>query len=394
MLTKVHLGYVDDLPDGHRFDAATLIGVLHHLPGDEAKRHILRSIAARLLPGAPLILAGNRHAYADHPTLLAAWGERWRMQGSMPDEVRAKLGKILQVAGRGRVREADLVLLKPVLGGVPCKTSQRRPPPPWPVTSGAGRSRNTEGHLDRSARMRPATARSLLDRAIDLPCRPGCSGSNEGRPSRAGHRHPVQLRCRLCPPGAGDARLGDPRVAEAAGPARHPVLCRRRPRPGAIPHRGHRCRLRRHPGRSGAGGGRAAILGQRRLQAAARMDRGRDGAHGRAVRDREHRRHGRLAAGAGLPGQAAADRRRHRPGDGAHLPRRPAGFRAVRTALRHAGPRRQHDAQRLCRSGPRDGPAGSRSPTRCRTSPTRPGKRWTRRPGCGCSTWPTGLACR
>jgi tRNA (cmo5U34)-methyltransferase len=38
--TETHLGYVDDLPDARRFDAATLIGVLHHLPGGAAKRHI------------------------------------------------------------------------------------------------------------------------------------------------------------------------------------------------------------------------------------------------------------------------------------------------------------------------------------------------------------------
>ena len=96
--TEVHAGYVDDLPAGQRFDAATLIGVLHHLSGTEAKRRILRSIATRLGPGAPLILAGNRLAYADHSLLLAAWGERWRMQGAAPEEVRAKLGKILQGA--------------------------------------------------------------------------------------------------------------------------------------------------------------------------------------------------------------------------------------------------------------------------------------------------------
>jgi len=109
--TEFHLGYVDNLPDVRRFDAATLIGVLHHLPGNEAKRHILHAIAARLLPGAPLILAGNRYAYADHPTLLAAWGERWRMQGSTPEEVKAKLGKILQGADPPASEEAVAALL-------------------------------------------------------------------------------------------------------------------------------------------------------------------------------------------------------------------------------------------------------------------------------------------
>jgi tRNA (cmo5U34)-methyltransferase len=60
--TDIHIGYVDDLPSGQRFDAATLIGVLHHQPGDIAKRQLLGSIASRLRPGAPLILAGNRYA--------------------------------------------------------------------------------------------------------------------------------------------------------------------------------------------------------------------------------------------------------------------------------------------------------------------------------------------
>jgi tRNA (cmo5U34)-methyltransferase len=72
--TKVRLGYVDDLPLERRFDVATLICVLHHLQGGNTKRAILRSLAARLKPGAPLILACNRHAYADQPPLLAARG--------------------------------------------------------------------------------------------------------------------------------------------------------------------------------------------------------------------------------------------------------------------------------------------------------------------------------
>ena len=91
-------GYVDDLNDAPVFDAATLIGVLHHLPGQDAKQHILASIARRLKPGAPFILAGNHYAYADHPLLLSAWGERWRMHGADQDEIQAKLGKILQGA--------------------------------------------------------------------------------------------------------------------------------------------------------------------------------------------------------------------------------------------------------------------------------------------------------
>ncbi|MBD9538907.1 class I SAM-dependent methyltransferase [Ensifer sp. ENS04] len=96
--TEAVLGYVHDLPETESFDAATLIGVLHHLPGEEAKLEMLDSISARLKKGAPLILAGNHHAYSSKPLLLSAWAERWRMTGSTPDEVKAKQGKILQGA--------------------------------------------------------------------------------------------------------------------------------------------------------------------------------------------------------------------------------------------------------------------------------------------------------
>ncbi|MFJ2382495.1 class I SAM-dependent methyltransferase [Pseudomonas protegens] len=96
--TEVRLATVDELAADEPFDGATLIGVLHHLPGDEAKRQLLRAIARRLKPGAPLIVAGNHYAYASQPLLLAAWGQRWRQQGATADEVHAKLGKILQGA--------------------------------------------------------------------------------------------------------------------------------------------------------------------------------------------------------------------------------------------------------------------------------------------------------
>lgn len=96
--TELVTGYVEDIPVDRAFDAATLIGVLHHLPGDAAKTAILKAIAARLKPGSPLILACNRYAYAAEPLLLDAWAQRWRMQGAAPAEIEAKRGKILQGA--------------------------------------------------------------------------------------------------------------------------------------------------------------------------------------------------------------------------------------------------------------------------------------------------------
>lgn len=109
--TEFRLGYLQDVAEGD-FDAATLIGVLHHLEGDAAKAAMLASIAQRLKPGAPLILAGNRHAYASRPLLLAAWGERWRMQGADAAEVEAKRAKILQGADPPASDEAVAALLR------------------------------------------------------------------------------------------------------------------------------------------------------------------------------------------------------------------------------------------------------------------------------------------
>lgn len=106
------LGEVADLPVDRRFDAATLFGVLHHLPGDDAKRAILADIAARLKPGAPFVLAGNNFAYADEPLLMAAWANRWRMNGASPEEVDAKLGKILQGADPPASEDAVCALLQ------------------------------------------------------------------------------------------------------------------------------------------------------------------------------------------------------------------------------------------------------------------------------------------
>ncbi|MFG1399743.1 MULTISPECIES: class I SAM-dependent methyltransferase [Roseixanthobacter] len=97
-LTTWHSGYVDELPVDNRFDAVTVIGVLHHLRGREAKLALLRAVAARLHPGGTLILACNRGAYAENLLFLKAWGERWRMAGASPEEVEVKRGKILQGA--------------------------------------------------------------------------------------------------------------------------------------------------------------------------------------------------------------------------------------------------------------------------------------------------------
>ncbi len=52
-------GYVDDLSMERTFDAATLIGVFHHVSKPQDKLRLLRSLADRLKIEAPLILACN-----------------------------------------------------------------------------------------------------------------------------------------------------------------------------------------------------------------------------------------------------------------------------------------------------------------------------------------------
>lgn len=76
------------------FDAALMIGVLHHIPEDREKARLLQDVSCRLLSGGSLVLAGNVRAYDSEPLLLAAWANRWRLSGASEEEVYAKLARI------------------------------------------------------------------------------------------------------------------------------------------------------------------------------------------------------------------------------------------------------------------------------------------------------------
>jgi len=104
-------GAVSDLDPAPLFDAAIMIGVLHHLPGDKAKHDVLTEMAMRLKPDAPLVVAGNYRAYASQPLLMAAWVNRWRMNGAEAEEIEAKMNKILQGAEPPQSEEAVFALL-------------------------------------------------------------------------------------------------------------------------------------------------------------------------------------------------------------------------------------------------------------------------------------------
>lgn len=81
-------GYVDDLPGDQRFDAATLILVMHFVPDDGSKEALLRAIAQRLQPGAPLILA-DLHADVEgarFKRFLDIWRD-WQLHKGMPEHI-------------------------------------------------------------------------------------------------------------------------------------------------------------------------------------------------------------------------------------------------------------------------------------------------------------------
>jgi tRNA (cmo5U34)-methyltransferase len=53
---QLHVGELPTLPEGPPFDGAQMMGVLHHVDGEEARLALLREVARRLAPDAPLVL--------------------------------------------------------------------------------------------------------------------------------------------------------------------------------------------------------------------------------------------------------------------------------------------------------------------------------------------------
>ncbi|MBB4305021.1 tRNA (cmo5U34)-methyltransferase [Rhodobium orientis] len=102
---------VSALPPEPAFDAALMIGVLHHIPEESDKARLLEDIARRLRPGGSLVLAGNYRAYDSEPLLLAAWANRWRLHGASDEDVQAKLARIMAGAVPPESEEAVAALL-------------------------------------------------------------------------------------------------------------------------------------------------------------------------------------------------------------------------------------------------------------------------------------------
>ena len=92
-------GTVDDLPPGARFDAATCLFVLHFLP-DAGKLALLRGIAGRLRPGAPLLVASG--ARVDDEALrglrddfLGAWQQYGERLGMPAEQMAGTIARLV-----------------------------------------------------------------------------------------------------------------------------------------------------------------------------------------------------------------------------------------------------------------------------------------------------------
>lgn len=82
----LHACTADALPE-EPFDAATCLLVLHFLPDDGAKRAVLESLARRLKPGAPVVLADMYEDPASprFQALLESW-TAWQRHAGLPAE--------------------------------------------------------------------------------------------------------------------------------------------------------------------------------------------------------------------------------------------------------------------------------------------------------------------
>jgi tRNA (cmo5U34)-methyltransferase len=82
--THLHVGELHTLPPGPPFDGAQVMGVLHHVEGEEARLELLREVTRRLKPGAPLVL-GCRVGM--DPELMNVELRRWRAYGVPLEEL-------------------------------------------------------------------------------------------------------------------------------------------------------------------------------------------------------------------------------------------------------------------------------------------------------------------
>jgi tRNA (cmo5U34)-methyltransferase len=94
---QLHTGYTDSLPADDRYDAATLVLVMHFVADNGAKLALLKNIAARLKPGGSFALVDH---YGDPQSvqfqhLLAGWRNFQVLRGVAPADAESLLTQAL-----------------------------------------------------------------------------------------------------------------------------------------------------------------------------------------------------------------------------------------------------------------------------------------------------------
>ncbi|OJT24812.1 SAM-dependent methyltransferase [Archangium sp. Cb G35] len=101
--TQLHVGELRTLPPGPPFDGAQMMGVLHHVQGEEARLELLREVTRRLKPGAPLVV-GCR--VGNDPVLTNVELRRLRAYGVPQDALENRRQRLAEV----RPIESDAAL--------------------------------------------------------------------------------------------------------------------------------------------------------------------------------------------------------------------------------------------------------------------------------------------
>ncbi|WNG54691.1 methyltransferase domain-containing protein [Archangium gephyra] len=101
--TQLHVGELRTLPPGPLFDGAQMMGVLHHVEGEEARLELLREVTRRLKPGAPLVV-GCR--VGKDPVLTNVELRRLRAYGVPQDALENRRQRLAEV----RPIESDAAL--------------------------------------------------------------------------------------------------------------------------------------------------------------------------------------------------------------------------------------------------------------------------------------------
>ena len=96
-----------DLALAARFDAATAMFVLMHLPDDGAKLHLLRGVTRRHKPGATLLVDSLR----DHPERFLLAMERYAAAPGMPAKQLAAVVACIRAGATTVLEERERALL-------------------------------------------------------------------------------------------------------------------------------------------------------------------------------------------------------------------------------------------------------------------------------------------